>query len=44
MSTRENIRLSLELLKDCLNVSILRLVKTMLVTSHHDVIAAFKAR
>ena len=30
--------------KDSLNVSILRLVKFMLVTSHRDVIAAFKAR
>ena len=31
-------------MKDSLNVSILRLVKIMLVTSHRDVIAAFKAR
>ena len=30
--------------KDSLNVSILRLVKIMLVTSHRDVIAALKAR
>ena len=30
--------------KDSLNVSILRLVKIMQVTSHRDVIAAFKAR
>ena len=30
--------------KDYLNISILRLVKIMLVTSHRDVIAAFKAR
>ena len=30
--------------KDSLNVSILRLFKIMLVTSHGDAIAAFKAR
>ena len=30
--------------KDSFNLSILRLVKIMLVTSHRDVIAAFKAR
>ena len=30
--------------KDSLNVSILHLVKIILVTSHRDVIAAFKAR